>query len=66
VWGRFAAPIQTVLGGHPSHTVRSGSFSRAKRPGFDVTHSPTSTAEAEEGVKLHLYFPSVPSWHVMG
>ena len=42
------------------------SFRGAKRPERDVDHSPPSSAEVKERVKLYLYFPSEPSWPVLG
>jgi hypothetical protein len=35
---------------------------RVKRPGREADHSPPSSAEVKERVKLHLYSPNTPSW----
>ena len=37
-----------------------------KRPGRDADHPPTSIAEAEEKIELHLNSPSGHSWPVLG
>jgi len=64
---RFSASVQTGPGAHPgSHTVGAGSFPGVKRPGRGVDHLPLSSAEVKERVKLYLYSPSEPSWHVPG
>jgi hypothetical protein len=49
-----------------SYTMGTGSFPEVKRPGGGVDHPPTSSAEVKERVKLYLYFPSGPSWPVLG
>jgi len=52
---------------HPaSYTMGTGSFVGVKRPGRGVDHPPTSSAEVKERVELYLYFPSGPSWPVLG
>jgi hypothetical protein len=33
-----------------------------KRPGREADHSPPSSAQVKEWVKLYLYFPNTPSW----
>jgi hypothetical protein len=33
-----------------------------KRPGYEADHSPPSSAEVKEWVKLRLHFPNSPSW----
>jgi hypothetical protein len=33
-----------------------------KRPGREADHSPPSSAEAKECVKLYLHSPKTPSW----
>ena len=58
----FSAPVQTGDGAHPaSYTRRTGSLPRAKRPGRDVNHPPSSSAEVKE--KAELYFPSLLCLH---
>jgi hypothetical protein len=42
------------------------SFPGVKRPGRGVHHPPTVNAEVKERVELYLYFPSGPSWPVIG
>jgi hypothetical protein len=42
------------------------SFQGVKRPWRGVDHPPSSSAEVKERVELYLYFPSGPSWHVLG
>jgi len=42
------------------------SFPGVKRPGRGVDHAPPSNAEVKERVELYLYFPSGPSWPVLG
>jgi hypothetical protein len=39
-----------------------GHFLRVKRPGCEVHHSPPSSAEVKEYVKLYLNSPNTPSW----
>jgi hypothetical protein len=53
-WGeRFSALVQTVLGAYrASYTMRTGSFPGVKRPGRGVDHSPPTSAEVKERVKL--------------
>ena len=66
-WARFSAPFQTGPGAHPlSYTMGTGSFPGVKRPGRGVDRPPTSSAEVEERVDLHLYFSSGSSWPVTG
>jgi len=67
-WGaRLSAPDQTGPRAHPaSCTMVTGSFPGVKRPGRDVDHPPSSSAEDEEGVELYLCSPSGPSWPVLG
>jgi hypothetical protein len=40
------------------------SFPGVKRPGREVDHPPSSSAEVKERVELYLYSPSGPSWPV--
>jgi hypothetical protein len=42
------------------------SFSGVKQTGRGSDHPPTSSAEVNEIVELHLSFPSVSSWHFVG
>ena len=44
----------------------TGSFPRVKRPGRGADHPPPSKCRGQERVGLYLYYPSVPSWPVMG
>ena len=64
---RFSAPVQTGPGAHPaSYTTGTGSFPWVKRPGRGVDHPTSSSTEVKERVDLYLYFPSGPSWPVLG
>ena len=42
------------------------SFPGLKRLGRGVNHTPLSNAEVKERVELYHYFPSGPSWPVVG
>ena len=65
--GRFSATNQTGSGAHPaSYTKATGSFPGVKWPGRGVDHPTPSSAEVKERVELYLYFPSGPSWPVLG
>jgi hypothetical protein len=44
----------------------TGSFLGVKRPACGVEHPPLSNVEVKERVDLYLYFPSGPSWPVLG
>ena len=44
----------------------TGSFPGVKRPGRGADHPPPSKCRGQERVELYLYFPSGPSWPVMG
>jgi hypothetical protein len=52
---------------HPaSYPVgNKSSFPGVKRPGREADHSPPSSAEAKECVKLYLHSRSTPSWDVV-
>jgi hypothetical protein len=64
---RFSAPVPIGPGAHPaSCTMSTGSFLGVMRQRGDVEHQPASTAEVKERVELYLYFPSGPSWPVLG
>jgi hypothetical protein len=67
-WGaRIYVPVQTGLGAHPSsYTMDTGSFTGVKRPGRDVDHPPTYSAEVKERVHLYIRSLSGPSWPVVG
>jgi hypothetical protein len=67
VGARFSVPVQTGPRAYPaSCTMGTGSFPGVKWPGRGVDHPPTSSAEVKERVELHLYYPSEPSWPVLG
>jgi hypothetical protein len=67
VWARFSTAVQTGSEAHSaSYAMGTGSFPGVKRPGRDVDHPPLSSAEVKERVDLYLYFPSGPSWRVLG
>jgi hypothetical protein len=55
---KFSLSFQTAPGTHPaSYTMGTGSFPGVKRPGRDVDHTPSSSAEAKERVELYFYSP---------
>jgi hypothetical protein len=52
---RFSAPVQIDPGTHPASCILgNGSFPGVKRPGRDVVHTPSSSAEVKERVDLYL------------
>jgi len=64
---RFATPIQTGPGTHPSFcAVGTGSFLGIKWPGREISHPPPSSAKVKERVEPYLYSPCVLSWQVIG
>ena len=63
---RFSAPVQTDLAHPASYTMGTLSFAGVKRPRRGVDHPLPSRAEVKEIVELYLYFPSGPSWAVLG
>ena len=68
-WGaRFSPPVQTGPGAHPTFcTMGTGSFPAVQRPERGVDHQPhLRSSEVKERVELNLYFPSGPSWRVLG
>jgi hypothetical protein len=68
VGARFSASVPDRSCG-PSSILYNGywiSFSRVKRPGRDVNHRATSSAEVKERVELYIYSPSGPSWPLLG
>jgi hypothetical protein len=67
-WGRdFSQPSRPALGPtQPSIHRYRVSFLGVKRPGRGVVHPPPSSARVKERVELYLYFPSRPSWSVIG
>jgi hypothetical protein len=67
VGARFSAPVQTGPGTYPaSCTMGTGSFPEVKQPGLGVDHPPPSSTKVRERVELYLYYPSGPSWPVLG
>jgi len=69
-WGaRFSAPVQTDPGAHPaSCAMGTGSLSReVKGRGVALpTKSHLRLKKVKERVELNVYFPSGPSWPVLG
>ena len=64
---KFSATVQTVPGAHPaSHTMGTGSFQGAKRPGRGVDHPLPSSTEVKERVGIYFYSLSGTSWPVLG
>jgi len=67
VGARISAPVQTDPEAHPaSYKMGTGYFPEVKRPGRGSDQPPPSSAEVKERVELYLYFPSGPSWPVIG
>jgi hypothetical protein len=67
VGARFSAPFHTCPGAYPaSCTMGTGTLPEIKLPGRGVDHQPPSVAEVEGRVELYIYFPSGPSWPVIG
>jgi hypothetical protein len=65
--GEISAPFQSGRGAHPdAGTMGTGSFPGVKRPGRDVAHPLSSSAEVKERVELYIYSSSGPSWPVLG
>jgi hypothetical protein len=67
-WGRhFPHPSRPALGLHSLlYNGYRVPFPVVKRPGRGVNHPPQSSAEVKERVELYLYYPSGPSWPVLG
>ena len=64
---RFSAPVKTGSEANPaSYTTGTESFPGVKQPGRGIDHPTPSSAEIKERVELYLYFPSRPSWPVLG
>jgi len=58
VGARFSTPVSKGPGAHPaSYTMGTGSFLGVKRPGRDVDHPPTSSAEVKERIEIYHYSP---------
>jgi hypothetical protein len=53
---------QNGSGAHPAPYPmgKRGSFPGVKRPGHEADHSPPSSTEVKECVKLYLHFPNTP------
>jgi hypothetical protein len=67
VAARFSVPVQTDSEARPaSYTMGTGSSPGVERQGRGVDHLPLSSAEVKERVELYIYFPSGPSWLVLG
>jgi hypothetical protein len=67
VGARLSAPVQSGPGSYPvSCTMGTGSFPAVKLSGLGVDHPPPFSIEFKERVELYLYFPSGPSWSVVG
>jgi hypothetical protein len=66
VGARFPAPVQSGHGTQAaSYKMGTGFFPRIKRPVRGVDHSPPSSAENKERVRLYLYNSSGSSWLVL-
>jgi hypothetical protein len=61
VEAKFFTPSRPSLG----PTVVTGSSPGVNRPGRDVNHTPSPSADVKERVELCLYFPSLLSLQVM-
>jgi hypothetical protein len=67
VGANFSAAVQTVPGAHPPSYIRgTGPVPGVKQPGSGVDNLPSSSAEVEGRVELHIYSPSGPFWPVIG
>jgi len=67
VGARFSAPVQTGPWAHPaSYTMGTGSFPGGKTAGAWRWSPTPSSAKVKERVELYLYWPSGPSWPVLG
>jgi len=69
-WGDLPRPSRQVLGRAPS-LLYSGcrvSLPGVKQPGRGVDHpsQQATSTEVKEGVELSFYFPSGPSWPLLG
>jgi hypothetical protein len=54
--------VQTCTAGHPAFfTVVTWSSPVVERPGRVSDHSPSSSAEVANGMKLYLRLPSMPA-----
>jgi hypothetical protein len=61
------APRNVYKMAHPAfYTMGTGSFLGVKRPGCDVDHPPSSSAEVKKRVEIHLYSTYGPLWPVLG
>jgi len=64
---RFSTPIQTGPGVHAaSYTMGTRSFPGIKRLERGIDHQPPSSVEVKGRIDLYIYFPSGPSWPVLG
>jgi hypothetical protein len=53
--------VQNGCGAHPAYLMGTRGFSLGvKRPGREADHSPPSSAEVKEWVKLYLHSPNTP------
>ena len=63
---RFSALVQTgFVTQTASYTMGTVSFPGAKRPEHGLDHPPPFSADIKDGVQLHLYSSSGPSWSVL-
>jgi hypothetical protein len=67
-WGRDFRTRPDRPWGLPSRLYNGYrvSLPGVKRPGRGANHPPSSSAEVKERIELYLYFPSGPSWPVLG
>jgi hypothetical protein len=67
VGARFSTHVQIGPGANPvPYTMGTGYFLSVKRLGRGVDHTSPSNPEVKERVELYLYFPSGPSWPILG
>jgi hypothetical protein len=59
-------PVSTKNSTSEVPTMGTGSFPEVKPPRRGVDHPPPSSVEVKERVELYIYFPSGPSWPVLG
>ena len=65
--GEFSAPFRTVLRAHPAcHPMGTETFLGVKRSGRVLNHPSPLSVEVQERIELYFYYPSEPSWPVLG
>jgi len=66
VGARSSASVQTSPGAHPaSCTMGTGYFPGVNGSERGAEHAPPPSTEVKERIQLHIFSPSVPSWHFL-